>query len=270
MKKTCNSIYRTCLARFCLRLLLALIPLPALYACNQDGKRAAALERETAGKAVEAVVTDTAKAIKPRKAKSRTALYLDSLGYLNIAEADSSIVVDLMYTRAENFTGKVLYEDLHEAYLHPEAMKSLKEAQRLLKEEHPSYSLIVYDAARPMSVQQAMWNVVKGTPKSIYVSNPARGGGLHNYGLAVDVSIVDGEGKPLPMGTPVDHLGREAHITAEAEHVAQGKLTEAERQNRLLLRRVMKAAGFRPLPSEWWHFNRYSRQTAKERFQAIP
>ena len=146
----------------------------------------------------------------------------------------------------------------------------LEEAQRLLKEEHPSYSLIVYDAARPMSVQQTMWNAVKGTPKYIYVSNPARGGGLHNYGLAVDVSIVDGEGKPLPMGTPVDHLGREAHITAEAELVAQGKLTEAERQNRLLLRRVMKAAGFRPLPSEWWHFNRYSRQTAKERFQAIP
>ena len=35
--------------------------------------------------------------------------------------------------------------------------------------------------------------------------------------------------------------------------------------DRLLLRQVMKEAGFHPLPSEWWHFNRVSRQTAKER-----
>lgn len=203
-------------------------------------------------------------------AKSRTALCLDSLGFVNIAEADSTIAVDLMYTRAENFTGTILYEDLKEAYLHPEAIKSLSHAQRLLKERHPGYSLIVYDAARPMSVQQKMWDVVKGTPKYIYVSNPARGGGLHNYGLAVDISILDEEGVPLPMGTPVDHLGKEAHITEEALLVAQGKITEAERENRLLLRQVMKEAGFRPLPGEWWHFNRVSRQTAKEKYRLIP
>ena len=31
----------------------------------------------------------------------------------------------------------------------------------------------------------------KGTSKYRYVSNPNRGGGLHNYGLAVDISIQD-------------------------------------------------------------------------------
>lgn len=203
-------------------------------------------------------------------AKSRTARYLDSLGFVNIAQADSSIVIDLMYTRADNFTGTVLYEDLKEAYLHPDAMECLKRAQRLLKERHPGYSLIVYDAARPLSVQQRMWDVVKGTAQQNYVSNPARGGGLHNYGLAVDISIVDDKGVPLPMGTPIDHLGKEAHITEEAALVAQGKLTEQERCNRLLLRRVMKESGFRPLPSEWWHFNLVSRQTAREKYRVIP
>ena len=167
--------------------------------------------------------------VPPAPVKSRTARYLDSLGFVNIAEADSSIAIDLMYTRADNFTGTLLYEDLKEAYLHPDAMKSLKRAQRLLKEQYPGYSLIVYDAARPLSVQQKMWDVVKGTSKYIYVSNPSRGGGLHNYGLAVDISILDDKGTPLPMGTPVDHLGREAHITEEAVLVAQGKLTEQER-----------------------------------------
>lgn len=88
--------------------------------------------------------------VPPAPVKSRTARYLDSLGFVNIAEADSSIAIDLMYTRADNFTGTLLYEDLKEAYLHPDAMKSLKRAQRLLKEQYPGYSLIVYDAARPL------------------------------------------------------------------------------------------------------------------------
>lgn len=201
--------------------------------------------------------------------KSKMALYMDSLGLENIAEKDSTIAIDLMYARADNFTGTILYDNLREAYLHPLAMKSLLKAQQLLRQRHPGYRLIVYDAARPMSVQQKMWDVVKGTSKSRYVSNPARGGGLHNYGLAVDVSILDEAGQPLPMGTAVDHLGKEAHITNEQEMVKEGILTEHERQNRLLLRSVMREAGFHSLLSEWWHFNRVSRQTAKEQYQPI-
>lgn len=218
--------------------------------------------------ATEDIYTDTICSVLP--AKSKMATYLDSLGFINIAEADNSIAIDLMYTRADNFTGQVLYEDLHEAYLHPEAMESLLQAQKFLKEIRPDYSLIVYDAARPMSVQQKMWNVVKGTPKYIYVSNPARGGALHNYGLAVDISIIDAQGQPLPMGTPVDYLGKEAHITGEEQLVQANKITKQEMKNRRLLRKVMREAGFRPLPSEWWHFNRVNRQTAKEKYPIIP
>ena len=201
--------------------------------------------------------------------KSETARYLESIGLVNIAEADSSIIVDLMYTRADNFTGKVLYEDLHEAYLHPDAMKGLLLAQQELKKRYPGRRLIVYDAARPMSVQQKMWNVVKGTSQNIYVYNPARGGGLHNYGLAVDVSIADEKGNPLPMGTKVDHLGKEAHIDTEAAMVQQGVITAQERRNRLLLRRVMTDVGYKPLRSEWWHFNFRSREEAKRNYKVI-
>lgn len=121
-----------------------------------------------------------------------------------------------------------------------------------------------------MSVQKKMWNVVKGTSKYKYVSNPNRGGGLHNYGLAVDISIQDSLGQPLPMGTQVDHLGVEAHITNENELVHNGKMSETERQNRILLRKVMKEAGFRALPSEWWHFNFCSRNVARQKYKLIP
>lgn len=205
----------------------------------------------------------------PAFSQSRTEHYLDSLGLVNIKKLDPTLKVDLMYTRADNFTGKVLYEDLHEAYLHPEAARALLRAQKRLKELHPDYSLVIYDAARPLSVQQKMWNVVKGTSKNIYVSNPARGGGLHNYGLAVDVSIVDAKGHPLPMGTKVDHLGKEAHIDAEAALVQRRIITARERENRQLLRRVMTEAGYKPLRSEWWHFNFRTREEAKRNYKVI-
>lgn len=178
--------------------------------------------------------------------------------------------IDLKYTTADNFVGTVLYGDLKEAFLHPDAMRCLKKAQKLLKAEIPEYSLIVYDAGRPMSVQKRMWNKVKGTSKQKYVSNPARGGGLHNYGLAVDITIIDGNGIPLPMGTKFDHLGYEAGITNEQALVKRGKISKKELQNRLLLRKVMKKAGFRPLPSEWWHFNFCSRNYAKQHYKVMP
>ena len=165
--------------------------------------------------------------------QSQTARHMENLGFVNIAEADSTIAIDLMYTRADNFTGRVLYEDLHEAYLHPDALKGLLRAQQELKKRHPRYRLIVYDAARPMSV-------------------------------------LDEAGVPLPMGTKVDHLGPEAHITNEAALVQSGKMTKQEQENRQLLRTIMRAAGFRTLSSEWWHFNWCSRQEAKQKYRVIP
>ncbi len=206
----------------------------------------------------------------PPLTKSPTALYLDSLGLVDVTDLDSTIVVSLMYATADNFVGEVLYEDLTEAYLQPEAAHALVRAQQALRRIHPGYSLIVYDAVRPVSVQQKMWDVVKGTPKNIYVSNPARGGGLHNYGVAVDISIVDSLGQPLPMGTEVDHLGPEAHVNTEDQLVRNGNITPQQRENRQLLRRVMKEGGYTVLPTEWWHFNLYSRTEASKRYPIIP
>ena len=195
--------------------------------------------------------------------KSATALYLNSLGYVNVAEQDSSILVSLMYARSDNFTGKLLYNDLREAYLHKDAIAPLLKAQRLLHEVHPDYNLIIFDAARPMHVQQQMWDVVKGTRQQIYVSNPARGGGLHNYGLAVDISIVNTQGDTIPMGTKVDHLGREAHTDYTA-------ISPEALQNRRLLIHVMREASFRSLPTEWWHFNLVSRNEARQKYKVSP
>lgn len=200
---------------------------------------------------------------------SPTAQAMAKQGFVDIHSEDSSIQVSLMYARPDNFTGKVLYADLREAYLHPKAARALAKAQRILKEKHPELSLKVYDAARPMHIQQKMWNVVAGTPKNIYVSNPKNGGGLHNYGMAVDITLCDAKGDTLPMGTHIDYLGRMAHIDIEADMEKKGQITKQARRNRELLRSVMRQAGFRPLRTEWWHFNFITRAEAKAHYKVI-
>ena len=191
---------------------------------------------------------------------SKTAQSMAAQGYLNVRDVDPSIHVSLMYSRADNFTGKVLYTDLREAYIHPLAAEPLRKAQAELQRLHPGWSLMIYDATRPMSIQQKMWDVVKNTPKNIYVSNPARGGGLHNYGFALDITICDENGDSIPMGTKIDYMGKLAHPEYEDYFLRQGKLSNEAVENRKLLREVMAAGGYKVLRTEWWHFNLKTRR----------
>lgn len=207
---------------------------------------------------------------QPAKSQTgKTEVALSQAGYVNVRELDPTLQVSLMYARADNFVGSVLYDDLRQAYLHPEAAAALVKAQRRLKQLRPELSLKIYDAARPMHIQQKMWNKVKNTSMKIYVSNPAHGGGLHNYGLAVDITLCDAKGDSLPMGTKIDHLGIAAHIDQESLLVAKGTISKRAQQNRQLLRQVMRYAGFKPLRTEWWHFNFKSRAEAKRLYKVI-
>ena len=208
--------------------------------------------------------------VLPAKSQtSKTEEALSRAGYVNVRELDPTLQVSLMYARADNFVGVVLYDDLRQAYLHPDAAAALVKAQKRLKQLHPELSLKIYDAARPMHIQQKMWNKVKNTPMKPYVSNPANGGGLHNYGLAVDITLCDAKGDSIAMGTKIDHLGPEAHIDTESQLVAKGIISKRAQQNRQLLRQVMRYAGFKPLRTEWWHFNFKSRAEAKRHYKVI-
>lgn len=200
---------------------------------------------------------------------SSTARDMERKGMVDVKTLDNSIFVSLMYARADNFTGTVLYGDLRNAYLHPKAAAALVKAQKRLKELRPDLSLKIYDAARPMSIQQKMWDKVKNTSKNIYVSNPRNGGGMHNYGLAVDLTLCRLNGDSIPMGTTVDHMSRMSHITDEVGLVARGQITAEAKKNRELLRQVMTYAGFKPLSTEWWHFNLVSRAVAKKYYKTL-
>ena len=179
---------------------------------------------------------------------------LRAAGYVDLQTFIPGLRVELKYATADNFMHRPVYQGLTRAFLHSDAARKLRRAHELLRRERPDLTLLVYDAARPIAVQRIMWSLVRGTRNTYYVANPTRGG-LHNFGLAVDLTLCDTLGHALPMGTPFDHFGPTANIDREPSLVRTGRITQQELQNRLLLRRVMRAAGFTTVTSEWWHFN---------------
>ena len=200
---------------------------------------------------------------------SATEQRLLSFGLVDVQMLDPTIRVHLVYATADNFLGRVLYTDIRRAFLLPVMAKKVADAQQALHQERPELDLLVLDAARPLSVQYQMFHVVAGTPQNRYVSNPKKGPGMHNYGAAVDVTLVDREGNWLPMGSDFDYFGPESHIDNEDHLLTTGKITREEYDNRRLLRRVMREQGLLPLTSEWWHFNLMTTTQARRTLKAI-
>ncbi len=194
-------------------------------------------------------------------------------GLVDIQKLDPSILVELKYSTTDNFVKKDVYGDLTRAYLQPEMAKWLVKASALLQKQHPGYQLLVYDAARPNSVQYLLWDALDGLniPKSkkpMYVADPKKGSN-HNFGCAVDLTIADAKGKPLDMGTKYDYFGPLAYPRSETEMLRQGKLTNQQIANRKILRQVMTQSGFIINTTEWWHFDGMSKAQAKARYGMI-
>ncbi|MDF9800040.1 D-alanyl-D-alanine dipeptidase [Catalinimonas alkaloidigena] len=191
-------------------------------------------------------------------------------GLVKVKEVDSSIVVFLRYSTTNNFVGVDVYGDFDEAYMQPEPAKMLAQANQYLKETNPDYNLYIYDAVRPRSVQQILWDTLDRPieDKHKYVANPQEGS-IHNYGAAVDLTIADADGQPIDMGTDFDYFGVKAYPIHEEEMLEKGELSKAQVANRRLLREVMTRAGFSTITSEWWHFNAMSRAEADQRYGIV-
>ena len=202
--------------------------------------------------------------------KSATETYLDSLGLVNVYTLDSSLKIEIRYSTPENFIGKDMYGDFAACYLQKDVAEKLIKAHRLLHDRFPYYRFVIFDGARPVSIQQMMWDSVDLPPgeRQKYLSNPGNYS-LHYFGAAVDLSIVDEDGRELDMGTPYDYFGTEAHPRNEQALYSEGKLTALQIMNRELLRSVMREAGFSGIETEWWHFNSCSRASATEIYPLV-
>ena len=190
-------------------------------------------------------------------------------GLVDIHTIDESIRVDLVNSDSDkNYFRENFYDGLNKAYLRREVAQKLSIAQKELKSEFPEYSILVMDAARPRSVSQLMYDKMKGTKFEKFVANPDKGS-MHNYGIAVDVTIVDGSGEEIDMGfTPF--YNSNLSIYWGYAKLKMFDLSEAQKKNRELLSKIMKKAGFFPLSYEWWHFNGLPKDEARKIYNLNP
>lgn len=164
-----------------------------------------------------------------------------------------------------------------------EAAHALIQVQNALEKHNPHYRLKIFDTYRPTGAVSDFANWAEDiqdqkmkndyypeiNKKDLfelgYISN--RSG--HSRGSTIDltIAICNESHSPnaiqqhwknrnfdalqaipeLDMGTNFDFFG-------ELSHTANPGITHRARQNRLLLKNLMEAAGFENYPLEWWHY----------------
>lgn len=171
-------------------------------------------------------------------------------------------------------------------YLRQGVLHSLVAAQHELQQMRPGWQLQVFDAYRPIAVQQFMVDHTfaelvgqqevsaanlspdqrQAILEQVYQfwavpSHAAATPPPHSTGAAIDLTLVDETGCSVPMGSPIDEISARSHPNYFADASQQGS-TEGDRQaaalyhqHRQLLFNLMNSAGFRQHPNEWWHFS---------------
>lgn len=159
-------------------------------------------------------------------------------------------------------------------YLRETVVEKLIQAQNSLQLLHPNWYIQIFDAYRPVAVQQFMVDYSFGealrergltetelSPQereevceavyeiwavpSLDMKTPPP----HSTGAAVDVTLVDENGVVVDMGSPIDEMSERSHPDY---YFNSDQHYHAHRQ---LLQDVMLKAGFQRNPKEWWHFS---------------
>lgn len=188
-----------------------------------------------------AIAKTPAKARTVAPAATKKAAPRDS-DWIEVARVVPSVVVDLPYASGKN-AFKTKFYPLNRCFVRRGVAARLPAVAKTLARS--GLRLKIWDGYRPLSIQRKMWNQVRDAR---YIANPARGGSRHNRGAALDVTLVDAKGRELPMPTGFDDFSARAHLDSTAG-------TTQQKHNRALLQNAMKAAGFAPLATEWWHFD---------------
>ena len=172
----------------------------------------------------------------------------EAAGLVNIETVAPDIRLDIRYATPDNFTGVAVYP-APRCFLRSDVAKRLAQVAADLKKE--GLGLKVYDCYRPFSIQKKFFSIV---PNEDWVAKPVEkdgkpvSGSKHNRGAAVDLTLVDADGKELPMPSGFDDF------TEKARRDYTGG-DPAARANARRLEAAMARHGFEPLPTEWWHFD---------------
>jgi zinc D-Ala-D-Ala dipeptidase len=162
-----------------------------------------------------------------------------------ITPAAFDVDIALAYATADNFTGKPVYRAEAGCFLHGDAAALLRRAVELARPLGLRFRVL--DAFRPAEAQWVLW---AHSPDPGFLADPRRGS-PHSMGAAVDVILVDGDGRDLDMGTAFDAF------TPLSHHGNQQISAEAQR-NRHLLMGIMTTAGWDFYRNEWWHYQLFN------------
>lgn len=123
---------------------------------------------------------------------------------VDITATEFDVEFEIAYATANNLTGEPIYSRV-DCYLHGDAAKLLDRAIALAAEL--GLRLKIFDAFRPVEAQWVLWN---HTPDPEFLADP-RKGSPHSRGVAIDLTLIDGAGAPLEMGTEFDAFTPDAH-----------------------------------------------------------
>ncbi len=170
------------------------------------------------------------------------------------------------------------YGDASPFMLRSGVLVRLLAAQQQLERERPDLRLQIFDAYRPVAVQQFMveWtfgqlareaglvqsSLTAEQRAQLYAKvhqfwavpslDPSRPP-PHSTGAAVDLTLVTVGGDAIEMGGAIDEISGRSY----PEHYAHSETTgeRAYHEHRALLRGAMESAGFNQHLREWWHFS---------------
>jgi D-alanyl-D-alanine dipeptidase len=155
------------------------------------------------------------------------------------------VELDIRYATTNNVTGQTIYDQPH-SLLHQDAADALKKAIELAKIQGLRFK--IFDAFRPITAQKFLFDKF---PDGGFISNPTTGSVPHCRGVAVDLTLIDADGKELDMGTEFDNF------TDLARHGSTAISTEAQK-NRYILFGIMMTAGWDFYRQEWWHYQLFN------------
>ncbi|MEB3230683.1 MAG: M15 family metallopeptidase [Leptolyngbyaceae bacterium] len=179
------------------------------------------------------------------------------------------------------------YGDKSPYFVRSGVLERLTQAQLILQAKYPGWQLQIFDAYRPIPVQQFMVDYTftqllqQRHLKTDDLSPQQRHNLLqevfqfwavpshdpatpppHSTGAAIDLTLVDAQGLPVDMGSPIDEVSPRSfpgYFAAGSDYagewIVDGAKAQTFDQHRQLLYQVMTAAGFQRHPQEWWHFS---------------
>jgi D-alanyl-D-alanine dipeptidase len=204
-------------------------------------------------------------------------------GLVYLRDVDPTIVQDIRYASSHNFVGRPIKGYLAaECILSRPAADALAAVQRRLAAE--KLSLIVWDCYRPKRAVVDFYRWSRDPAKAemkaefyprtdkqaLFALGYLATRSAHSRGSTVDLGIVPSSVSSAPRPDPSRPL--KACTAPKGERFEDGAIdfgtgydcldvlgsTNAvggiARDNRLMLKSAMQAAGFRPYYREWWHF----------------